>query len=154
MVPEVSSAKSRLDAIFAKVDQFPNADAEILSHWAKYLCVLTSGFLEQALRLTLSDFAKRKAHPAVARHVTNSLRTLSNINGQKLLELLTSFSNEWRMAYAQTLQDRCKDHIDTLVANRHLIVHGRSVSMSLHDVKEYHRSVIAVVEWIDTICNP
>src|SRR5438093_3063587 len=99
MLVAVHRAKARLDAVFAMARRLPEDELEVRAHWARYLCVLTSGFLEEALRLLLEDFAKRKAHPAVAQYVASSLQSVSGINDEKLRQLLGRFSLEWREAY-------------------------------------------------------
>jgi hypothetical protein len=42
---EIDAQRKRLDAPFEKTREL-SSDPELLSHWAKYLCVLVCGFLE------------------------------------------------------------------------------------------------------------
>lgn len=51
-----ASMKDRLDVMFALAAK-QGADEEVLSHWARYLCVLTSGFIEVSLKSILSEYA-------------------------------------------------------------------------------------------------
>jgi len=152
MLVEVHRARTRLDSVFAMTRLLPLDDLEIRAHWARYLCVLTSGFLEESLRLILEEFGKKMAHPSVARYMNSSLQGISGVNDERLRQLIGSFSDEWRTAYERDLQDRYKAHLDSLVANRHQIAHGRWVGISIQRITEYYRSVIAVIEWVHDSC--
>jgi hypothetical protein len=128
------------------------ADEEVLSHWAKYLCVLTSGFVENALRLILYDYATRHANETVASYVSARIEGLTNLNDERIAQLLASFNPIWRDTFVETRSPDQKDAIDSVVANRHLIAHGRSVGLTLARMKEYYLKISQAVKIIDEDC--
>ena len=76
---EVVRYQNRLDWLFAQVGLMSD-NAELQSHWARYLCILLSGFLEVAVRSLYSGYAKAKAAPYVVNYVERSLERLQNPN--------------------------------------------------------------------------
>lgn len=69
---EVMRAKQKLDKVFAKIDQLPKEDIELQAHWAKYLCILVSGFLENSVRAIYSEYAKKVSNTKVTNFVFES----------------------------------------------------------------------------------
>ncbi len=77
MILDVFREKKRLDDIFALTTQM-EANDELLAHWAKYLCVLTSGFIENSLRMILTRYAADKASSEVSNFVESCLKGVTN----------------------------------------------------------------------------
>jgi hypothetical protein len=91
MILPVTQEQQRLDNVFLLIDQLPHND-EILSHWAKYLCVLTSGFLESSLRLILQHYSSNHADESISRFISSRLKGLTNLNEKKIGQLLGEFN--------------------------------------------------------------
>jgi len=151
MLFEVMSQKQRLDAVFARISQV-QGDDELRAHWAKYLCILTSGFIETSLRLILSKYTSRKAAPPILNFIDAQLERITNLNEQKIAQLLNSFSPDWSKAFLEKRTPQQKDSVDSVVANRHLISHGRSVGITYVRVKQYYTDVVEVIRIIDEEC--
>ena len=151
MNPKLHSEKQRLDNLFAQVDSLSLAE-EQLSHWARYLCVLVSGFVENAIRVMITEYTRERSHPYVSSYVAKQIRRITNLNETKIVHLLGTFSTDWRQTLEAKITDQQKDAIDSVVANRHNIVHGRSVGITLVRMKEYYKRVIEVVDLIETEC--
>jgi len=151
MLPDVFREKQRIDAIFGLVAQF-EADEEILAHWAKYLCVLTSGFIENSCRIILTQYAKGKASPNVSNYVESCVGGITNLNDEKITQLLGAFSSQWRERFSKKRTEIQKLAIDSVIANRHLIAHGRSVGLTLARMKDYYKEVVKAITLIDEEC--
>jgi hypothetical protein len=148
---EVSRLKKRLDNVFSRVPAAP-LDIELQSDFSRYLCVLVSGFFENAIVALVLDFAQRRSSAEVAAFVESELRYWTNPNTEKICSLLGSFSPDWRKAAEAYLIDERKEGINSLVALRHKIAHGESVSTSLFQVKEYYKTILKVVDFVaDTL---
>ena len=151
MILPVVREKQRLDNVFSLVEKM-DPNEEVLSHWAKYLCVLTSGFIENSLRLILYDYATKHADKPVASYVSARIERLTNLNDERIAQLLSSFSDAWRDTYLDTRSTEQKDAIDSILANRHLISHGRSVGLTLARTKRYYGEICKIVKTIDEDC--
>jgi len=151
MVIEVFTEKQRIDNVFDMAHQLDASD-ELLAHWAKYLCVLVSGFIENSVRTLLSKYAMNKASPIVANFVESKLKGVRNLNDEKLVQLLGSFSSEWKDTFIQKRTETQKAAIDSVVANRHQIAHGRFVGLTLSRMKQYYDEVVQAIVLIDEQC--
>ena len=149
---EVVAAKQRLDRVFELVRQLPE-DFETRAHWARYLCVLVSGFLERSLRALYGAFATSCAAPSVVRFVEQELKQFQNPSMGKILELARSFDPAWGDALEATTAGKLKDAVDSIVANRHNIAHGQYTGITLARIIEYYGSAVTVLELIDDQCR-
>lgn len=142
---------SRLDGVFESSKNI--TDEEVKSHYSRYLCVLTSGYLEESIKIIIRVYVSTKTHPNVLNYVNSSTGNLTNLKSEKLGVFLNSFNNEWREKYELLVTDEEKAAIDSVVANRHQIAHGQNVGVSYVRVNEWYKNVKKVVEKVSSIVN-
>ncbi len=145
---EITRHKHRLDALFNRVSTL-SQDPELMAHWARYLCILASGFLEESVRILLSEYVQKKANATVSRYVNAQLDGFQNPKAGKILELLRGFDPLWAESVEQFMGDERKDAVDSIVNNRHQIAHGRSVGISYVTIKKYYEKAVEVVDFIE-----
>lgn len=150
---EIHRLRGRLDATFARAPK-PSDDPEVQADFAKYLCVLVSGYLESALCALLISYSLARSAPEVASFVQRQLGPWTNPKSEKIVDLFGSFSQEWRDELAGYLVDEKKDSINSLVALRHKIAHGESVGTSLAQIKAHYRAINEVIERISELVEP
>jgi hypothetical protein len=146
---EVVRLKKRLDAVFARAPS-AGSDIELQSDYARYLCVLVSGFFENAIIALVLDFTERRSSPTVTSFVERQLYFWTNPNTEKICSLLGAFDPDWRGAMESYLADERKESVNSLVALRHKIAHGESVGTSLSQVRAYYATIVEVVNYIDS----
>jgi len=151
MILDVMREKQKIDHVFDLAKQIPS-DEELLSIWAKYLCVQTSGFIETSLRSILIQYTKRRSSPEVFNYVESMMSKITNLNEEKITSLLSSFSSEWGTSFREKRSEEQKAAIDSVVANRHHIVHGRSVGITIARMKSYYSEVVKLIAIIDEEC--
>ena len=149
---DIEARRRRIDALFAKADSLSN-DAEMLSHWAKYLCILVCGFLENSVELCLIEYCKRRADENINNFVSNQLRSFQNPKMGKIVELFASFSKTWEADLKTDTDGRILDAVNSIVANRHLIAHGGTSQLSMSSLKGYYADVVRAVEIMRRICG-
>jgi hypothetical protein len=150
---QVSRLRQRLDATLARAPQ-SKADVEAQSDFAKYFCVLVSGFLENSLVALVLDFAQRRSSPEVTLFVERQLDFWTNPNCEKIEQLLGNFNQDWRVASKAFLVDERKAAVNSLVALRHKIAHGESVGTSLAQATAYYATVLEVVAFVADLVDP
>ncbi len=148
---EIHRQKQRLDELFKAASSLP--DVEMQSHWSRYLCVLVSGFLENSIELCLSEYSKRHSDIAVSNFVNAELRDFQNPKMGKILDLLGSFSQQWRTQIEQATQGQLSDSVNSIVGNRNKIAHGESVSLSMSGLTAYYKDAAAVIELLQKACG-
>jgi hypothetical protein len=150
---KVTSERQRLDATFTRAVGI-GTDPELLSDFARYLCVLVAGFLEQAVIELLLEHVRKHAAPSVLRNLDASLRKFTTANAKRIQQIVGSFDPDWREDLGQYLVDERKAAVDSVVNLRHTIAHGRYVGVTLAGVKAYYGHVTDVVNHIADLCDP
>lgn len=146
----IVSHKERIDEVIARFKHLPD-DEQVRSHWAKYVCVLTSGFLEKSLQTLCNDYTLKRASPQVAHFVAKHLDRFQNPKMEKILSLLQEFAPEFRQKIELETKGKLSDAVNSVVANRHSIAHGAQVGLSAVAITEWYKSVVVVVEKIESL---
>jgi len=151
---ELSRQLQILKNLFDKVDDVTDGDIEIISHWAKYLCVLSAGFLENSLVEVYAYFSTKSSSPHVASFTRTALSRIQNPNSTRFVETANSFNKRWGENLEIFLDDNGrKEAINNIMANRHKIVHGKNSDISFHRIHEYFAKAIEVIEFIEKQCS-
>lgn len=129
--------------------------AELQGHWGRYACLLSAGYFEVALRLVIQKRLEQKAAPEVQKFVMQSLASIQNPKAERFSKVVRSFSSIWGDNLDQYFIDNndVKEAIDSLMANRHLIAHGKPCSISVGRVAGYFKSADKAIEYLETLLN-
>ena len=150
----IVGALQRIDNLQAKAKAEPvSSDLELQSQIARFLCVLSSGLIEQAVIQTLSAYAKRQSHQNVARYVGSNITRLRNAKFEDVLIVLGHFNPEWREYFETSTPRDVKDAIDSIVNNRNQIAHGGQAGISLTTFMEYYKRVKSFVADLDAFVS-
>lgn len=149
---EVSRLRKRLDATFGRIPS--SIDLELQADYAKYLCVLVSGFFENAIVALVLDYVERRSSPGVMAFVERQLERWTNPNAEKIANLFGAFHIDWRVSLMGYLIDERRDSVNSLVALRHQIAHGGSVGTSLSQIKAHYKTIIEVVDFLADLVDP
>jgi len=149
---EVVRYKQQLDELFAKISSLPE-DPEMHSHWARYLCIRVSGFLEISVRSIYSQYAKDKAAPFVANYIEKQLSSFQNPNIEKILNVVRSFNQTWANRLEQIIEGEIKDAVISIVATRNKIAHGESVGITYIKMKAYYKCAVKLIELLEKQCE-
>ena len=145
-------AKDRLDGLFNKVNEFAG-DLELQSHWARYLCVRVSGFIEISVRAILVEYAKNRSDRSIANYVERQLNRFQNPNMERLVQLLRSFNPAWADELKDATKGEPKDAIDSIRANRNRIAHGENANITYATISQYYQNVLTVIDLIEKQCG-
>lgn len=143
----MSAHESKVDAAFERVKSID--ETQLQADLARYLCILVSGFLEQAIRHVLGRYAVDRGHPRIGRYVERQLSSFTNANSKKLIDLVGGFDAQWRTELADYLVDERKDAIDSVVANRHNIAHGQDVGLTYRRIADYYAHVKDTIHFLE-----
>lgn len=145
---EIRTAQTRLESTFDRARGLPFEDLERRSDYARHLCVLVSGFLETAVVSAVVAYVGAVSHPRAAKLVERQLARTTNLNAERLAQLIGALDPDWETAFRDYLADERKAAIDSLVALRHQIAHGEHTGVTLVNVSDYYRSVDEVVDYL------
>ncbi|MFC7380088.1 HEPN domain-containing protein [Brevundimonas sp. GCM10030266] len=133
-------------------------DLERQAHWAKYISVLTSGYLEQSLKEVLLDHSSRTASPRVARYVEQSWSNSRNMNTEAICTLLGRFDGNWRASFEAWLieDEKRKGCINAVVDSRNKIAHGEesnTTGVTMHTVSERFQCACGLVDLVEELAG-
>lgn len=150
---EVSRLKQRLDSTFQRV-KGAEFDPELQSDFARYLCVLVSGYFEKAVSELVLEHARKAGGPSLQRFVEARTRRFTNANAARVLDLLGSFDADWQRTMSSHLVDELRDAVNSVVSLRNRIAHGNSVGLTYQRISEYYIRVEKVINLIADLCVP
>ncbi len=153
---ELSRQHDQLKRLFSRTKEFEdnNISIEVISHWAKYLCVLCAGFLENSLAEVYSEYSSRTANDKVANFSKVSLEHINNPKTEKFVEITGSFDKEWRKKLEDFVDENGrKQAIDSIMSHRHRIAHGKDSDITMHRLSDYYKKSIEVVTYIEHLCE-
>jgi hypothetical protein len=148
---QVVRYQKRLENLFKQIALLTD-NLELQSHWARYLCVLVSGFLEISIRSVYTAYAKDSSSPNVGNFVESHLERLQNPNMEKIAGLVGSFSSQWESDLRIATEGELKDAVDSIVANRNKIAHGEDVGITYARVQDYYKRIVRVLELVERQC--
>ena len=147
---ELSSQLQRIQSLFKKIKGIPADDLELNAHWAKYLCVLCAGFLEDSMPQLYGDYAKSSANTAIASYTFSQLNHIQNPKTQKFIDVTNLFNKSWGEALeAFVLENGRKDAIDAIMANRNNIAHGEDSGITIGRLTDYLSRSVEVLDFIE-----
>jgi len=146
-----ASLKAALDATFARAGKIDPGEIELRADFARLLCVLVSGFLDQTVKNFTTEYVSKRASPVVSNFVTQSITNLTNLKSGKLSSHLLAFDPRWKAALETLIADERKDAIDSLVALRHGIAHGKPGDVTLVRVISYYKEIVKIVDGLRTL---
>ncbi len=152
MHPEIIRYKNRLDHLFEKSREYSD-DPEMQAHWARYLCVLISGFLEVSVRITLNSYSLSRSHDNVSNYVGAKLKLFKSPSMSNIIQLVGLFNGEWAEVISLETEGELKAAVDSIVNNRHQIAHGKDIGLSLVQISEFYQRSIRVIEILHENCQ-
>lgn len=153
---EINKHKQKLDDLFKKVSSLDSvsAEAEMKSHWARYLCILVSGFIESSVVRILSDFACSHTKSVSLDNFVKRKIQISNPKMGKVLELVSMFSNDWREIIEKETEGKLSESINAIYGNRIKIAHGEGNSdITFSRISSYYADAVLVIAIIEKTCS-
>lgn len=153
---ELSRQSSALRSLVRRVGHDPSTRAiEMQSHWARYICILTSGYVESAVRVIYGQYVRKNSYSQpIIRYMIKQLEGVQNPRSEKLINIADAFDPAWGHALrAHLAQNFRGDAVNAIMSNRHLIAHGRSSNITVGQVSLYLGKVVDVVEFMEKQCG-
>ena len=148
---KVTSYIGKLDSLFTLADTI--SDDEVKGHFAKYLCIRTSGLVEVFFKTQIEDYAVGTSPKPIVSFVNHKFKTFTNINTKKINDLFEMFSLEWQQRFNDEMSEEQKSALNSVISNRNNIAHGNADSISLTNAKEYYLKVKEVLVILDGIIS-
>jgi hypothetical protein len=155
MNPSILSHRQRIDVLFDKVAAISSPADQ--AEWSKYLCVLVSGFIEESLRVLLEEYTRKHASLNIQNYIFGEIKDITNCKTSKITNILQRFNPTWEREFLDQIEarspivDEIKNSLDSVVANRHQIAHGRNVGLRYAVVLNYYSNVKRAIETLEYV---
>jgi hypothetical protein len=153
---EISVQLQRLDSLIKRSEEATDQNIELQSEWARYICVLAAGLLENSIKEIYLTFARNNVSAPVANFVSSSISPIRSPKTDRFLRMAAAFSDVWSGELELYVNQKGRgEAIDTIMLNRHLIAHGRyqESRISLAQIKEYLGKATEVLVFIESQCD-
>lgn len=142
-----------LDKLFETVSRLE--DDEIKAHLAKYLCIQTSGYLENVIKELVAEYHNGTCKKSTSNFVTEKIRNLTNIDEIKLAAFLKSFNSEWETKFKTKVSDQYLSSLSSIISQRNQIAHGNAngSSISFNTMAAYYTDLKEIVKILRTIID-
>lgn len=127
---------------------------DLTVHWGRYLCIRVASFLEVALQKIYQNYADAEAGGNLAQYVSNQIAfTIGTPNSDNIIRTAGAFSDAWADEVRLFLSaDDRRAAVNTIMAQRNLIAHGRQSSISPAQLQAYLAKCVEVIDFIENQC--
>lgn len=144
--------RARLSALAEKTPAEPDEQAD----WAKYLSVLVSGYLEQALKEILLEYAGKQNAARLQNYITGTWPESRNMRPSNIKEILNHFDQSWASKFEEWIAtgDQYKSEIASLITSRNDIAHGKeanTTNVTLRSTRNRLRIALELVEFLEIL---
>jgi RiboL-PSP-HEPN len=136
--------------VLERCDLLPFDDV-LRSHWAKYLSILITGYLERVMKIILTEYTRRGANSYVAAYAEAQLASFQNPSVDKICTLLAQFDRRWEQRLEEFWKEERRAAVASVVNVRHHAAHGRHFGTTIAQMRDYHRRVDEVVRFLDEL---
>jgi hypothetical protein len=150
MTLALHSETQRVDNIFSLTERLSD-DFELQAHWARYLAVVSAGYIEVCVKIIFGSYARQSSSPAVASYAVKQLESFRNANTERIAQLMRSFNVDWYNELESLWSGEAKDAVDSVINIRHNVAHGRNHGITIARITKYHSMCKIVVDYINTI---
>jgi histone H3/H4 len=150
--PYLQAWFQRVDATMQKARQYSAGNPELDGYLASYLTVLVSGAYEDCVEHLLSQRAAKTGDAEIANYIQTSVdRNFRNPNFKNILRLITAFSHQYAQELNARVDSKATGAINSIVNNKNDIAHGRSATVTIRDVENYHKRCMPIFEALEDI---
>lgn len=141
--------KDRFDSIdlsLRKAQSF-TGEPEIAAYLSGYLVVMICGIYEDCLEYLMVERASSGGDAEVQNFVKITLaNSFRNPTFGTLVGALNKFSPTYGEAIQRQIKKSAREALDSIVENKNSIAHGKSISVTIGDVVDYHSRSIVIFE--------
>lgn len=91
-IQAITSQHQKIQNLLSEADSFDADQIGLQVHWANYICVISSGFLENAIKEVYSKYSRSCSNKSVSNYVESNLPRIQNPKSLRFLKILSSFN--------------------------------------------------------------
>lgn len=123
------------------------------SVFAKWLIMLTAGFVEKSLQDIISDYVTKRSNRSIADFSTKQIGRYLSINAEKLDEIIGSFSKQWVLDFRLRASSSQIEALNSVKNLRDVFAHGGENGVGWTTAVNYWREVRALIEHLNDVVS-
>ena len=135
-----------------------NEELEIRAHWAKYNCVLISGFIEQAVKEIFLEHASAEGSTRLRNYIEGTWPNSRNMRCDTIREILRYCDVDWATDFEAWLSNsEKKKEINEIIRWRNDIAHGKeanTTNVTLQSVDQKFHIACDLVDFVEDLLRP
>ena len=145
------------------IDNPPSSKGDFLfependAHWAKYICVLISGFIEQAVREIVLEHASGKCGPRIYKYIDGTWPKSRNMQCDTIQLILANLDDAWSKKFDDWVRQRQrKKEINEIIIWRNRIAHGEESNtnnVTLKSVSDKFKIACGVIDFLEELTS-
>lgn len=133
---ELSALEKRIDYIISQLKA--EQSIFLLSHWARYIAIISAGYFEEGVRLCVVGYCRKRANPQIVSFVEGRVAREGSINRAKLKKILDDFDLDLYDAIDAKADAETRSAVDSLKDLRDQLAHGKDNGTGLVTVLKYY----------------
>ena len=156
MHQEILDRQAKLQDLFDEVKQLHdngaiNTDVFVQLTW--YLCVRTSGFLENSLQIILLEYVQSKTSDVPTQDYVQSNLKFVSADYDSILRTVRRFSDTWRTSLTKNNVKQYRSVLNNLVENRNHIAHGGASKITIQELQSYFTQIQSLLLLLHNTCQ-
>ena len=156
MHQEILDRQAALQDLFDEVSRLQNSgaiDTDLAAQLTWYLCIRTSGFLENAVQVILLEYVQSKTVDVPTQNFVEENLMSITARYDVILGTVRRFNEDWRTQLRQNDVQKYKRVLNNLVKNRNLIAHGRDSKITIQELQSYFVEIKDLVRLLHRTCK-
>lgn len=137
-----------------RTDSF-GLEIETHAHWAKYTCVLISGFIEQSVKEIVLEHASATSAPRMRKYIEGTWPSSKNMRCDAIREILDHLDIRWATSFDVWVgENERKKEINEIIKWRNDVAHGKEANtnnITLGSVSNKFKIACELVDFIETL---
>ena len=133
-----------------------NHNEEVVADMVQYLCILAYLYFEQSIEYTISCYVEKNTNnQTIKNFVIEKSKEHRGLKPHELIGFLGQFSGKWKSSIKERFKEfyQESESLESLIASRNNVAHGRSIALTFNQIKEYRKQVNKIVKFINKMVN-
>lgn len=123
------------------------------SVFAKWLIMLTAGFVEKSLQDIMAEYVTKRSNKSIADFSSKQISRYLSINAEKLDEIVGGFSRQWVVELRSRASSPQIEALNSVKNLRDVFAHGGENGVGWTTAVNYWREVRGLMEHLNDIVN-
>ena len=156
MHQEILDRQAKLQNLFDEVKQLHvsgSISTDVFVQLTWYLCIRTSGFLENSLQIILLEYVQSKTSDVPTQDYVQSNLKFVSADYDGILKTVKRFSDTWRTSLTKNNVKQYRSALNNLVENRNHIAHGRTSKITIQELQSYFIQIQNLLLLLHNTCQ-